>query len=579
MKTIIRFFLILLFPSIVGTTARAVTPPPDGGYPGLNTAEGQNALMNLTTGEGNTALGFSSLFTGAIASFNTGVGAGTLFFNTGDQNTATGAAALLNNTTGSFNTANGVSALSDNTTGNNNIALGANAGSRLTTGNNNIDIGTSGVADESDTIRIGDPAVHHTIFVAGVTAMTPLGPIEALLIDPATGKLGSADIGSFPPGPEGPPGPQGSEGPPGPQGTEGPQGPQGIQGPQGLQGPAGPPGPQGSPGPQGPPGFGVVITDMENTAVGDHALFSNFGDGNTATGFHALFNNSKGAANVANGDQALSANDTGNLNTAVGVLALSSNIGGSYNTAVGEEALFANAGSDNSALGLVALHNNTTGSNNTAVGVFALLGNTTGGNNVAIGRNAGNHVVTASNVIAIGADVPGADVSNSCFIGQIFGAISSGGAAVLINSDGKLGTSTSSRRYKEQIKPMDNISEALFALKPVSFRYKKALDPDRKSQLGLVAEEVEKVNPDLIVRDKEGKPYSVRYDQVNAMLLNEFLKQHKTVQEQGATIARLEKQIEGLNAGLQKISAQLALSKTRPRTVCLPDGRSQTPSE
>jgi len=311
----------------------------------------------------------------------------------------------------------------------------------------------------------------------------------------------------------------------------------------------------------------VVITETENTAVGDHALSSNFGERNTATGFHALFSNSKGASNVATGDQALSANDTGNLNTAVGVLALASNIGGSYNTAIGDEALFANRGGNNSALGLVALHNNTTGSNNTAVGVFALLGNTTGNNNVAIGSSAGNHVITASNVIAIGADVPGEDVSNSCFIGQVFGTTSSGGTAVMINSDGKLGTSTSSQRYKEQIKPMDKISEALFALKPVSFRYKRELDPDGKSQLGLVAEEVEKVNPDLIVRDKEGRPYSVRYDQVNAMLLNEFLKEHRTVQEQGAIIARQQKQIDALTEGLQKVSARLEANKPIGRTV------------
>ena len=173
--------------------------------------------------------------------------------------------------------------------------------------------------------------------------------------------------------------------------------------------------------------------------------------------------------------------------------------------------------------------------------------------------------MTASHVIAIGADVPGADVSNSCFIGQIFGATSSSGAAVFVNSDGKLGTSTSSQRYKEQIKPMDNISEALFALKPVSFRYKKELDPDGKSQLGLVAEEVEKINPDLIVRDKEGRPYSVRYDQVNAMLLNEFLKEHRTVQEQGAIIAQQQEQIDALSAGLQRVSAQLDLNKRAPQ--------------
>ncbi|HKE58804.1 MAG TPA: tail fiber domain-containing protein, partial [Pyrinomonadaceae bacterium] len=172
-----------------------------------------------------------------------------------------------------------------------------------------------------------------------------------------------------------------------------------------------------------------------------------------------------------------------------------------------------------------------------------------------------------SNVIAIGAGVPGDDVSNSCFIGQIFGATSPGGAAVFINSDGKLGTSTSSQRYKEQIRSMDKMSEALFALKPVTFRYKKDVDPAGTSQLGLVAEEVEKVNPDLIVRDKEGRPYSVRYDQVNAMLLNEFLKEHRTVQKQGAIIARQQKQIDALTAGLQKVSAQVELSKAARQTA------------
>jgi hypothetical protein len=114
---------------------------------------------------------------------------------------------------------------------------------------------------------------------------------------------------------------------------------------------------------------------------------------------------------------------------------------------------------------------------------------------------------------------------------------------------------------------MDNASEAILALKPVTFRYKKDIDPDGTPQFGLVAEEVEKVNPALITRDADGKPYTVRYDQVNAMLLNEFLKEHKTVQEQGATIARLQKQIEALTAGLQKVSAQLELNKPAPQTV------------
>jgi hypothetical protein len=189
-----------------------------------------------------------------------------------------------------------------------------------------------------------------------------------------------------------------------------------------------------------------------------------------------------------------------------------------------------------------------------------------------LGIGAGFNVTTANSVICIGAD--GQNVSNSCYIGNIFGTTSSGGAAVLVNSDGKLGTATSSRRFKDEIQPMDKTSEALFALKPVTFRYKKEIDPAGTSQLGLVAEDVEKVNPDLVVRDKEGKPYSVRYDQVNAMLLNEFLKEHSTVQElksvvakQQAAAAQQQKQIDALTASLQKVSMQIEASKPAPQVV------------
>ena len=157
----------------------------------------------------------------------------------------------------------------------------------------------------------------------------------------------------------------------------------------------------------------------------------------------------------------------------------------------------------------------------------SLSNNTTGVTNTALGFNAGFSVTTADNVIVIGTNVAGQNMDHSCFIGEIFGETSSSGTAVFINSDGRLGTATSSRRFKDGIKPMDKASEALFALKPVTFRYKKEIDPTSTSQFGLVAEDVEKVNPALVVRDKEGKPYSVRYDQVNAMLLNEFLKEHR----------------------------------------------------
>jgi hypothetical protein len=548
--------------------AQAVNPPPDGGYPGGNTAEGSAALFSLTTGTYNTAVGLFSLRSSREGKFNTGVGAGALFTNTGDENCAIGAGALLSNVTGIGNTANGTFALVGNTTGNGNIALGASAGVNLTTGDNNIDIGNSGVAGESNTIRIGDPAIHAAVFVAGVTAMSPSAPIQAVLVDPTTGQLGSADIGSFPPGPQGPAGPQGAQGEPGPAGPQGAEGPQGVQGPPGPAGPPGPQGSQGPQGPQGPPGFGVVITDPENTAVGDQALFSNFGEGNTAAGFHALFTNQKGAGNTASGDQALFANLNGNLNTAVGALALSSNTDGNSNTAVGINTLDANTvGGDNSALGELALHNNTTGSDNTAVGAFALLGNTTGTANVTIGESAGNHVITANNVICIGSNVPGADVSNSCFIGNIFGQTSSAGIGVFVNADGKLGTATSSQRFKEEIKPMDRASGLLFALKPVSFRYKKEIDPQGTPQFGLVAEDVEKVSPDLIVHDQQGKPYSVRYDQVNAMLLNEFLKEHKKIQKLEAALEAVSERLREQDAKIEMMSAQMDIDRSASKIV------------
>jgi len=306
-----------------------------------------------------------------------------------------------------------------------------------------------------------------------------------------------------------------------------------------------------------------------NTANGEAALFSNTtGSQNTAIGVSALQSNTTGSLNTASGVSALQSNTTGVNNTADGVEALFSNTAGTSNTAAGFRALQNNTiGADNTALGRAALLQNTTGVTNTAIGRSSLFNNTTGSTNTALGFNSGVSVTTASNVICIGANIGGANVSNSCYVGSIFGQTSSAGTAVFINSDGKLGTATSSKRFKEDIKPMDKTSEVLFSLKPVSFRYKNAIDPAATSQLGLVAEDVEKVNPDLVVRDKEGNPYSVRYDQVNAMLLNEFLKAHQKMEEQGATIAKQQKQIEALAAGLQKVSAQLEASKSRPQVV------------
>ena len=193
-----------------------------------------------------------------------------------------------------------------------------------------------------------------------------------------------------------------------------------------------------------------------------------------------------------------------------------------------------------------------------------------------MGRSAGTSVTTADHVICIGDNVSGANVSNSCYIGGIWQQ-PGGFQAVYVNADGKLGAQVSSRRFKEDIKPMDKSSEAVLALKPVTFRYKKEVDSDRIPQYGLVAEDVEKINPDLVLRDKEGKPYTVRYDQVNAMLLNEFLKEYRKneqqeskIAEQEAKIARQEKQIEALTAGFQKVSAQLEASKPALQVVVNP---------
>jgi len=328
-----------------------------------------------------------------------------------------------------------------------------------------------------------------------------------------------------------------------------------------------------------------VTTGNFNTAVGAGALDLNTADSNTASGAAALLFNTTGTENTANGTAALEFNNTGNDNTATGAFALRLNTTGNFNTATGFDTLFSNTtgqfntadgdgaldfntvGNSNTAIGTSALQGNTEGDNNTGVGILALSSNTTGNRNTVLGANAGLNIITANNVICIGADLAGDDVSDSCFINNIFLSTSVNGVGVFVNGQGKLGTTTSSRRFKEAIKPMDEFSEALFALKPVRFRYKKQIDPAGISQLGLVAEDVEKVNPDLVVRDKEGKPYSVRYDQVNAMLLNEFLKEHHQVQDLKATVAQQQKQIDALTAGLQKVSAQLELSKPAPQTV------------
>src|SRR5205823_6922248 len=218
------------------------------------------------------------------------------------------------------------------------------------------------------------------------------------------------------------------------------------------------------------------------------------------------------------------------------------------------QSLYNSTGTANTANGQATLYNNTTGSGNTALGSAALYDNNTGSNNIAIGGSAGFSLTTGSNNIDIGNVGVGGESTtirigavgthSNAYIAGINGVTVAAGIGVIVDSNGHLGTSTSSARYKENIQPMDKASEAILALKPVTFRYKKELDPKAIPQFGLVAEQVAKVNPALVDRDGKGEIYTVRYEAVNAMLLNEFLKEYRTVQELEATVAQQQKEIQ-----------------------------------
>jgi hypothetical protein len=344
----------------------------------------------------------------------------------------------------------------------------------------------------------------------------------------------------------------------------------------------------------------LTNTGANNTAVGEQTLFSNtFGHWNTAVGYHALKLNTTGLSNTAIGFVALVNNTTGQQNVAIGAGTLLDNTTGSLNTALGDGtlqfnngdsnvgigfALFYNrTGNANTATGVNALLHNTTGNNNTAYGLNA-LGNNNGSNNIALGYGAGVNLVKGENDIDIGnAGVAGdagvirigtTGTHTATFVAGIRGVPISGGTEVGVNASGQLGVRASSARYKDAIKPMDKASEAILALKPITFRYKHDLDPKDIPQFGLVAEEVEKVNPDLVARDDEGKPYTVRYEAVNAMLLNEFLKEHRKVESLEKAMAEQQKDNAAMRAMLkeqaaqiQKVSARLEVTKTAPQTV------------
>jgi uncharacterized coiled-coil protein SlyX len=356
--------------------------------------------------------------------------------------------------------------------------------------------------------------------------------------------------------------------------------------------------------------YSALATGTNNTAIGYNALLGTFdgsyntgsgslalyhnsgGSSNTAGGYQALYSNTSGYANTATGAQAMVFNTTGNNNTATGIDALYSNINGHDNTGSGVNVLLSNSsGYFNTANGGYALYSNTTGHDNTAEG-FQSLFHSTGSFNIALGSNAGYNLTTGSNNIVIGAGVLGAagdankirigkSTHTATYIGGVYNkTVASGtGVAVRVDSTGKLGTVLSSARYKDAIKPMDKASEAIHRLEPVSFRYKQELDPDGVTQFGLIAEQVEKVNPDLVVHDEDGKVSTVRYEAVNAMLLNEFLKEHRNVAEQQTkvaeqestiaelktTVAQQQKQIEALTATVRKVSDRVELSEPAPQ--------------
>jgi hypothetical protein len=314
-----------------------------------------------------------------------------------------------------------------------------------------------------------------------------------------------------------------------------------------------------------------------NTGIGGGALALNNNNDNTAVGAGAMLLNTSGNDNTAVGIDALLNNGTGGDNNAVGSFALFSNIGGNFNNAIGRNGQTNSLGSENDSLGDLALESVTTGNSNTAVGDDAGDSIIDGSFNVAVGDEAGTGIVHASNVIAIGAvGVSSAfgDASNTCYIGEIFGEpVGVGpGQAVYVDSDGVMGFTTSSRRVKHDIKPMDKASETLYSLKPVTFKYNK--DKSNMTCFGLIAEDVAEVNPELVLRSKDGDVSTVRYEQINAMLLNEFLKEHKKVEEQQASITQLKGEMQTMVAQLkdqaaqiQKVSAQIQVNKPAPHVV------------
>jgi trimeric autotransporter adhesin len=311
--------------------------------------------------------------------------------------------------------------------------------------------------------------------------------------------------------------------------------------------------------------LGFNVTGNYNTGVGAATLLNNTADQNTATGAGALLSNTIGFNNTANGAFALFSNITGGFNTGTGVQALYHNTTGDSNMANGEGALYSN----------------TTGTGNTAVGVGALNNSIGGDNNTGLGLGAGQSIHGSGNV-CIGHGVHGeVGVDDTTYIRNVNTLTQSFSAGVndyvtVRLTDGRLGHTSvvSSQRYKEDIKPLATSSQALYALNPVSFRLKKEFDPTQALGFGLIAEEVEKVDPDLVYRNAKGQVESVRYEMVNAMLLNEFLREHRAFAEEQQKVRKLEATVADLiatvkeqAAQIQKVSAQLELNNSASQTL------------
>ena len=482
---------------------------------------------NFTTAEGTKAL--FSLTTGSA---NTAVGWYSLFSDTaGSFNTGVGAGTLVLNT-GDENTAVGTAALLFNTASGN-TAVGSRALLNNTTGGTVANI--QGI-DVGPNVAIGQQALESNTIASSNTA------------------VGYQALHSF------------TSGPPGFEQA-------GLCTAVGFR------------------ALASTTTGFGNSAFGYQALSSNIdGNSNTATGQSALFNNTHGGSNAAFGAGALGANTDGDGNTAIGLVTLGVNVDGSDNAALGYGALDNNIhGNSNTATGAFALQDNITGNNNTAVGELALLHNTSGNNNVALGFGAGNIATTGDNNVYIGALMEGvAAEANHTYIRNINTTSVSGGGTdtVTINlTTGLVGHLSSSQRYKEDIQPMDRASEALYQLKPVCYRYKKEIDSTQSPAFGLIAEQVADVNSALVACNSGGQPESVHYEMVNAMLLNEFLKQHKTVQELKSTVlgqqsiiaqqrqsfehrlAEQEKEIKTLMSAVEKVNAQLEMNNSASRVA------------